>query len=188
MPAAATAAASATLPGDPAAADSASCPDYAADLQALLKRIVGYLNGGGAGYDTEGREFDELRELWEAMGLLPRSAGGAAATGDSSSSSSSSDDYDDKAVAAAASSSKQEQEQEQEDGKPPAWYSQAFDYWEAEQNCPATVDGVLGGFGHVSPKDIAGSQAFVARLRVALPNLKLGRVVGTLVWVGVYVD
>ena len=33
------------------------------------------------------------------------------------------------------------------------WYSQAFDYWESEVNCPITDDGVLGGYGALTPMD-----------------------------------
>lgn len=48
-------------------------------------------------------------------------------------------------------------------------YDQALDYW---QSTPATVDGVLGGFGNtVVPKvDIVGSQAFLRRLGTLSPN------------------
>lgn len=48
-------------------------------------------------------------------------------------------------------------------------YEKALDYW---QSTPATVDGVLGGFGNtVVPKvDIVGSQAFLRRLSTLSPN------------------
>ena len=39
-----------------------------------------------------------------------------------------------------------------------AWYSKAVDYWNKQ---PATVDGVLGGFEHVSDDDIAESAMFL---------------------------
>lgn len=38
------------------------------------------------------------------------------------------------------------------------FYSRAAQYW---ANVPATVDGVLGGFGHISQTDIEGSKAFL---------------------------
>ncbi|CAH1638165.1 unnamed protein product [Spodoptera littoralis] len=38
------------------------------------------------------------------------------------------------------------------------FYSRAAKYW---ANVPATVDGVLGGFGHISQTDIEGSKAFL---------------------------
>ncbi|GMH48443.1 hypothetical protein TL16_g02207 [Triparma laevis f. inornata] len=41
------------------------------------------------------------------------------------------------------------------------WYSDATAYWEETENCPATVDGVLGGFAHLSPPDVKGSLPFI---------------------------
>eukprot|EP00742_Colponemidia_sp_Colp-10_P004079 GILJ01004353.1.p1 GENE.GILJ01004353.1~~GILJ01004353.1.p1 ORF type:complete len:228 (+),score=37.00 GILJ01004353.1:61-744(+) len=38
------------------------------------------------------------------------------------------------------------------------WYSKAADYW---QNVDATLDGVLGGLGFVSPMDILESERFI---------------------------
>lgn len=154
-----------------AAAVDPSCP-WEADLKGLLQRIEGYLEGGGSGYDSQGNEYSELKALWVVMGLLLTGPGisGAGAAGSSES--------EKKTAATAAEAAEEGAHKEKQQQQQPAWYSQAFDYWEAERNCPANVDGVLGGFGHVSPKDIAGSVAFVERLRAALPNLKLGRVVG----------
>ncbi|KAL3616795.1 hypothetical protein CASFOL_039189 [Castilleja foliolosa] len=39
------------------------------------------------------------------------------------------------------------------------WYSQGVGYW--EKGVEATVDGVLGGYGHVNKPDIEGSEAFL---------------------------
>ncbi|KAL6502162.1 hypothetical protein OROHE_024755 [Orobanche hederae] len=41
------------------------------------------------------------------------------------------------------------------------WYSQGVGYWEGVE---ATVDGVLGGYGHVNKPDIDGSEAFLNSL------------------------
>ncbi|GMH83156.1 hypothetical protein TrVE_jg3742 [Triparma verrucosa] len=41
------------------------------------------------------------------------------------------------------------------------WYSDATAYWEETENCPATVDGVLGGFAELSPPDVKGSLPFI---------------------------
>eukprot|EP00002_Diphylleia_rotans_P027352 TRINITY_DN5480_c0_g1_i1.p1 TRINITY_DN5480_c0_g1~~TRINITY_DN5480_c0_g1_i1.p1 ORF type:complete len:274 (-),score=63.90 TRINITY_DN5480_c0_g1_i1:242-1063(-) len=38
------------------------------------------------------------------------------------------------------------------------WYSVATDYWKER---PATVDGMLGGYGHISQEDIRGSSRFL---------------------------
>lgn len=40
-----------------------------------------------------------------------------------------------------------------------SWYSRATDYY--EDNCPPTVDGVLGGFAAISDLDLEGSRAFL---------------------------
>lgn len=41
------------------------------------------------------------------------------------------------------------------------FYTDAAKYWE---NIPATVDGMLGGFGFISHTDIEGSQLFLKSL------------------------
>lgn len=53
------------------------------------------------------------------------------------------------------------------------WYTTGFDYWEDESNCPATVDGVLGGFSCLSKKDLDGSMEFMRYMKSTLrPELK----------------
>lgn len=42
------------------------------------------------------------------------------------------------------------------------WYSESLAYY--DENCPSTVDGVLGGLGEVSDADLAGSRSFVESL------------------------
>lgn len=45
--------------------------------------------------------------------------------------------------------------------KDPAFYSDAAAYWET---IPATVDGMLGGFAHISTPDISGSDNYLKRI------------------------
>lgn len=53
------------------------------------------------------------------------------------------------------------------------WYKTGYDYWEDESNCPATIDGVLGGFSCLSKKDLDGSMEFMRYLKTSLrPELK----------------
>lgn len=52
----------------------------------------------------------------------------------------------------------------------PGWYSSGHDFWEDEKNCPVTDDGVLGGYAHISPADIKGSELFFARIRKLRPD------------------
>jgi protein N-terminal methyltransferase len=44
------------------------------------------------------------------------------------------------------------------------WYKRAKGWY--EDNCDATVDGVLGGIGHISDLDLDGSKEFVNRLNI----------------------
>jgi hypothetical protein len=54
------------------------------------------------------------------------------------------------------------------------WYKTGYDYWENESNCPATVDGVLGGFASLSKRDLEGSTEFIRHLKSTIrPELKL---------------
>jgi protein N-terminal methyltransferase len=50
------------------------------------------------------------------------------------------------------------------------WYDQATDYY--EENCPETLDGVLGGFGSITEVDLVGSKRFVDTVQKKLPQLQ----------------
>ena len=41
------------------------------------------------------------------------------------------------------------------------WYQKGFDYWESESNCPTTDNGVLGGYGFLTPIDTRESNIFL---------------------------
>jgi len=56
------------------------------------------------------------------------------------------------------------------------WYSDAFEYWESEENCPLSDDGVLGGFGALTPMDVRDSNAFLDGISAIRPGLKFDRV------------
>jgi len=51
-----------------------------------------------------------------------------------------------------------------------AWYQKGADYWMTQE---ASVDGVLGGFGHVSPVDMSGSKSFLSKL----PGVRFDRTI-----------
>lgn len=54
------------------------------------------------------------------------------------------------------------------------WYRTAYVYYETESTCPATVDGVLGGFANLSKRDLEGSRSFIQYLISSIrPELKL---------------
>ncbi|CAI9094629.1 OLC1v1030397C3 [Oldenlandia corymbosa var. corymbosa] len=52
-------------------------------------------------------------------------------------------------------------EQVGDQSKKTEWYTKGVSYW---QGVEATVDGVLGGYGHVNDADIRGSEAFLNTL------------------------
>lgn len=49
------------------------------------------------------------------------------------------------------------------------WYERAYDYWEDGDNCALDDNGVLGGYGYISPVDIDGSAAFLDELKSMRP-------------------
>lgn len=68
----------------------------------------------------------------------------------------------------------QEQQQQVNDETRQKWYETGYDYYEDESKCPATVDGVLGGFACLSKRDLEGSSDFVRYLKSNIrPELKL---------------
>ena len=60
----------------------------------------------------------------------------------------------------------------------PEFYSQAFEYWESPQNCPVTDNGVLGGYGHLTPCDARDSLMFLENLKKVRPGLQFNIVAG----------
>lgn len=59
------------------------------------------------------------------------------------------------------------------------WYEKGFNYWESEANCPTTDDGVLGGYGFLTPMDARGSNAFLDELQTSVrPGLQFECVAG----------
>lgn len=52
------------------------------------------------------------------------------------------------------------------------WYTRAKGWY--EDNCDTTIDGVLGGIGHISGRDLEGSRAFLNQLELpSMPESKL---------------
>jgi hypothetical protein len=59
------------------------------------------------------------------------------------------------------------------------WYEKGFNYWESESNCPTTDDGVLGGYGFLTPLDARDSNAFLDELQTTVrPELQFTCVAG----------
>ncbi|ETV98340.1 hypothetical protein, variant [Aphanomyces invadans] len=51
------------------------------------------------------------------------------------------------------------------------WYTSGAKYWEDENNCPPNDQGVLGGYGHISPVDVEGSSRFLDRVQELRPGM-----------------
>lgn len=45
------------------------------------------------------------------------------------------------------------------------WYKTGLNYWEDEDTCPATVNGMLGGFASISKRDLEGSAQFITYIK-----------------------
>ncbi len=52
------------------------------------------------------------------------------------------------------------------------WYRNAYSYWENEANCPLSDDGVLGGYGKLTPLDVRDSNMFLDNLSKMFTELK----------------
>lgn len=64
------------------------------------------------------------------------------------------------------------------------WYSKAYDYWESDENCPVSDDGVLGGFGFLTEVDVRDSNRFLDSVLEIRPDLRFDRVAGN--WLDKY--
>lgn len=53
------------------------------------------------------------------------------------------------------------------------WYTTGYEYYQDEDNCPATVDGVLGGFACLSTRDLKASAEFIRKLRGIRPEFRV---------------
>lgn len=64
--------------------------------------------------------------------------------------------------------------------KMPDWYQKGYDYWESEENCPVSDDGVLGGFGCLTAVDTRDSNVFLDELlREHRPELVFNKAAGS---------
>ena len=52
------------------------------------------------------------------------------------------------------------------------WYSEAAQFWQDPANCAPSEDGVLGGFGRISPVDVRESARFLRELCAVRPSLQ----------------
>jgi len=60
-------------------------------------------------------------------------------------------------------------------GKNSDWYGKAYEYWEDEETCPLSDDGVLQGYGHLTVADCSHSNEFLDKVSVLRPGLEFLR-------------
>ena len=114
---------------------------------------------GLCGHDSEGRQYTSLASMWkyELLERKPKVKHSFIKVSRTSKSNS-------KGTQTTRKSKEKSEENMTTDISLP-WYGDALKYWENEQNCPPTIDGVLGGFGNVSPIDISGSRTFLQEIK-----------------------
>ena len=113
------------------------------------------------GVDTEGRSFDSITQLWREE-LEPASTSTTTASAALA------------ATLAVANDSSDSSDLSPTAAKKRKWYDVGAEYWQTQ---PATYDGVLGGFGRLSPVDIRDSRLFLSSLpHLSLPNPQLAAI------------
>lgn len=95
-----------------------------------LEQLVAAVAGEVTGCDTEDREYEGLAQLWGDPSLF------AIQTNSNADSHSNNNNCNSPSAEAGS------------------WYSRAYSFWEQEANCPLSDDGVLGGYGKVTPADV----------------------------------
>ena len=122
-----------TLDDEPIANDTKS-------RRLLIHRVQEYLTKKFqvyCGKDSEGRDYDNINELWKREGFLLDEETDASST--------------------------------------QKWYNKSHLYWETEDNVQATIDGMLGGFEHLSERDLQASKIFLENLVQTSPELSKRR-------------
>ena len=134
------------------------------EIEKMLIEAVGTISG----VDMSGREYKGIEDLW-SVELSNNEPAPWVNEGEES------DDDDDDKLAESPTLCKnnkahvEHHHNEAEKGK--RWYNNAYDFWEDEANCPVTDDGVLGGYGKITPEDVKGSNLFLDELAVLRPSL-----------------
>mmetsp|Transcript_14729 Transcript_14729/g.21534 ORF Transcript_14729/g.21534 Transcript_14729/m.21534 type:complete len:305 (+) Transcript_14729:86-1000(+) len=102
------------------------------------------------GSDSNGKKYKTITAMWLSQGVLQKAS--------SSKRSNSEDEIKNDEVGLCKSGRRE-------------WYSKSRDYWDDEDTCPATVNGMLGGFASISNIDLAASKQFLLDLASIRPAL-----------------
>jgi AdoMet dependent proline di-methyltransferase len=136
------------------------------EIERMLIECVGEISG----VDMDGHEYKGIEHLWDvelSNTELPRR---------SPDSDDSEDDNNDDIVQMKVRSSNKQSTNDKpltaDTEKGRRWYNTAYDFWENEKNCPTTDDGVLGGYGKITPEDVKGSHSFLDQLSIIRPTLR----------------
>jgi protein N-terminal methyltransferase len=116
------------------------------DVSDLVAATLGQVQGE----DTEGREYTSVKDMWAFELSNKRKEKKSKAK---------------KPAKDAPASANMTDE---------GWYQDGLQYWESEANCAIDDDGVLQGYGALTPMDTRDSNLFVDALREARPEFKLG--------------
>ena len=101
-----------------------------------------------SGVDTDGRAFDNITQLWQEELHFTTPPPADTATSTEPASPA--------------------------NGRKRRWYDKGAEYWQTQ---PATYDGVLGGFGRLSPLDVRDSRIFLSSLpHITLPSTQLSAI------------
>ena len=113
--------------------------------------------GDIAGHDSHGARYESIAHLWEVEKARPLTAN-PTATGGGGGGGGGEGEGKEKSTTGHTNSSVPDPDPNP-DGQPPSWYGNALNYWD---NCPPTLDGVLGGFGSLTTVDVQGRSGPVA--------------------------
>lgn len=134
------------------------------DIERLLIQSVGEISG----VDMYGREYKGIEDLWNVELCNMEDPRRLVDPDDS-------DDDEISGVSRAEADGKLSIDNQLMPDNGKRWYNTAYEFWEDEKNCPISDDGVLGGYGKITPEDVKGSNLFLDQLSVLRPALCFDR-------------
>jgi protein N-terminal methyltransferase len=140
------------------------------EIEKMLTASVGTISG----VDMNGREYEGIEDLWNVE--LNNTEREPSSDSENDSDDDNHEENNQPEQTKAKSSSTTEVKTIDANGeKGTRWYDTAYEFWESEKNCPTTDDGVLGGYGRITPEDVKGSNLFLDKLAALRPSLSFDR-------------